>query len=468
MAKGERFKDDPKILKTKAIVMKINVVIILVFIVAISVLMLVLERPTHSDIEKRELAKFPELSLENYLSGQFFRDISTYFSDTVPFREDLVSLGAEIDRLMGIPSPTFYGPIKVVETEETTESTTEISTSPPETEATTETKEGAETTETEATTEETTATTEEEEPIGNLGDFNNNGIIVDGVKMYGETAGVMLFGGSQAASNRYATILNKYKETLGSEVNVYNMVVPTSAEFYLPSKYNAYSSDQKAAIDYIYSQLSEDIIPIDAYSELAAHVEEEIYFRTDHHWTQLGAYYAYVALCKEIGFDYPAIEDFEMKTKENYVGSLYTYTNDSRLLQSPETFTYYLPTVPYTTSLYDFNTLEYISAAMLFHEYASGTNTYSMFLGGDNLHLKVTTELDNDRSIIVFKESYGNAFIPYLVNSFENIYVVDIRYFGANAINYIKEQGITDVLFINNVFAANTDMLIAEIEGLYY
>ena len=74
---------------------------------------------------------------------------------------------------------------------------------------------------------------------------------------------------------------------------------------------------------------------------------------------------------------------------------------------------------------------------------------------------------ETGRKICVFKESYGNAFVPFLADSFDEIYVIDIRYFGRNAVEYIKENGITDVLFLNNAFAANTNSLIDGIEKLY-
>ena len=90
-----------------------------------------------------------------------------------------------------------------------------------------------------------------------------------------------------------------------------------------------------------------------------------------------------------------------------------------------------------------------------------------MVLGADAIHTKITTSFKNGRKIVVFKESYGNAFVPFLVNNFEEIYVIDIRYFGTNAVNYIKKIGATDVLFINNCFAANTSSLIKHIEDLY-
>ena len=65
------------------------------------------------------------------------------------------------------------------------------------------------------------------------------------------------------------------------------------------------------------------------------------------------------------------------------------------------------------------------------------------------------------------RQSYGNAFVPFLVNNFEEIYVIDIRYFGTNAVEYLKKTGVTDVLFIDNCFAANTSSLISGIERMF-
>jgi hypothetical protein len=160
-------------------------------------------------------------------------------------------------------------------------------------------------------------------------------------------------------------------------------------------------------------------------------------------------------------------DDYEKKTKDGFVGSLYTFTNDNTLKNSPEVFTYYMPQSEFHTYYYDYSTLSLKGEGVLFHEYAEGVNMYSMFLGTDNIHVKITTSLDTGRKAIVFKESYGNAFAPYLVDLFDEIYVVDIRYFGRNAVQYIQEQGITDVIFIDNIFAANTDSLIDGIESLY-
>ncbi len=311
---------------------------------------------------------------------------------------------------------------------------------------------------------------EAQQPQGEILDiaqFSNNGIVVDGVEMYGEIAGVMLFGGSASAGQYYANVLNAYRQALGDEVNIYNLLIPTSAEFYLPNRFSRYSSSQQDSINYIYSLLDDGITTIDAYSAIKAHSDEYIYARTDHHWMQLGAYYAYTAFSETLGQAYPALSEYEHRQKDGFIGSLYHYTNDSRLLTAPETFVYYMPpNVDYVVRQLNYNTLAYMYDNQLYHEYASGGNMYGMFLGGDALHLKIETSVANGKSIVVFKESFGNAFIPFLVNNYETVYVIDIRYFGPSAIDYIKDEQINDVLFLNNIFAANTHSLISCIDNL--
>lgn len=447
---------------------KISAAVILSVIALTAVMLAVLPRPKTSELEKRELVPMPEFSVQALFSGEYFSGIAEHFSDTVPFREQLVVLNSRMKKAMGISSPTFYGTVDIVaddegnSLEETPVLTEPVQTEPVPQQTDISAGEKAEETVSEPAVSETNVS----ETTG-IADFSNNGIVVDGVKMYGEDAGVMLFGGNKKQGARYADIINKYKASLGN-VNVYNMVVPTSVEFYLPKKYSKYSSSEKESIDYIYSCLSPDVTPIDAYSKLSEHTDEYIYLRTDHHWAPLGAYYAYTAFCEALGMEYHPITDYTEKVKEGFVGSLYGYTNDITLANAPEQFHYFLPPdVTYSVQTYYYDTLAPKNGGALFHEYVEGANCYGMFLGADAIHTKITTSTQNGRKIVVFKESYGNAFVPFLVNNFEEIYVIDIRYFGTNAVDYIRKIGATDVLFIDNCFAANTSSLIKHIEDLY-
>ena len=438
-------------------------------VIALTAVMLaVLPRPEVSELEKRELAPMPEFSAEALFSGEYFSGIAEHFSDTVPFREQLVVLNSRMKKAMGISAPTFYGTVDIVADDEGNSLEDEpVQITPQQTEPVMQQTDAADDSPDEAASEPAVSETTTASETTGIADFSNNGIVVDGVKMYGEDAGVMLFGGNKKQGARYAEIINKFKASL-ENVNVYNMVVPTSVEFYLPKKYSKYSSSEKDSIDYIYSCLSPDIIPIDAYSKIAEHTDEYIYLRTDHHWAPLGAYYAYTAFCEALGMEYHPITDYTEKVKQGFVGSLYGYTNDITLANAPEEFHYFLPPdVTYSVQTYNYATLAPNKGGALFHEYVEGANCYGMFLGADAIHTKITTSTQNGRKIVVFKESYGNAFVPFLVNNFEQIYVIDIRYFGTNAVDYIKKIGATDVLFIDNCFAANTSSLIKHIEDLY-
>lgn len=436
---------------------------------------LILERPTVSETENRELETIPDISLKSYLDGSFAARLDKYFTDTVPYRDKLTEYAAALENAKGIPAPQFYG-VETVNDAPQEENPAQLpvpvpaqteQTEPPSiSEAVLPTYTAVPPAETYAA--ETAAVSESvTETSGDVSEFLNNGIIVNGVDMYGEKAGIMLFGGNDKQGQRYAELISSYKRELGDGVNVYNMVVPTSVEFYLPQKYAKYSNSEKREIEFIYSKLTDGVIPVDAYSVLEAHKDEYIYFRTDHHWSDLGAYYAYTAFCGAIGQTPPALSDYTVKTKDElFVGSLFGYTNDITLKNNPDTFTYYMTKSPFSGETFKYDTLTSAGRNVIYHEYASGSSMYGMFLGSDGIHVKITTSAGTGRKIVMFKESYGNAFAPYLIDSFDEIYVIDIRYFGRNAVQYIKDVGATDVLFINNVFAANTSKLIDGIERM--
>ena len=101
-------------------------------------------------------------------------------------------------------------------------------------------------------------------------------------------------------------------------------------------------------------------------------------------------------------------------------------------------------------------------ASTIMADYASGVNMYSVFLHGDQPLTEIQTENKNGRKAVVVKESFGNAFSPF----YETVYIVDQRYFELNLLDFIKQNGVTDLIFINNVFAANTAVQIQWIQGL--
>ena len=124
------------------------------------------------------------------------------------------------------------------------------------------------------------------------------------------------------AATYYAAIVNKFGEVLPDNVNIFNIVVPSSSEFYGTSEVY---TNQTVGIKKIYENLSQRIIPVNAIKPLYAHADEGIYFRTDHHWTQRGAYYAYEALMNIKGEEVAPISDFPVKTGK-YTGSFANFS----------------------------------------------------------------------------------------------------------------------------------------------
>ena len=136
--------------------------------------------------------------------------------------------------------------------------------------------------------------------------------------------------------------------------------------------------------------------------EILWHKSEYIYFGTDHHWTGLGAYYAYVAFCKAAAINPISLDAMTYKVKKKYLGSLYYLTRDSRLKENPDSVEYWMVPGNHKTLRYGSITSKG-TPATLYAEYASGGNAYGVFLGGDNPLMKIDNEIKNGRKCVIVK-----------------------------------------------------------------
>ena len=465
-AKSQKKYREPRTPKRRRISDIVYLMTILTAFETIGLALLVFPRSTESITEKRELKKFPELSAESWFSGDFTAGVSEWFSDTVPFRDEVTDLSTQLRELRGFRQDGIrLHNVGTVQTDASKPDTSapEQPSEPQEQPGTAsgESGENSSTAQTSKPQTTTAAPTEEEEPVINEDDsvtITNNGIAVVG------TRALMLYGGSYSVGEKYAGVVNRYKELLGDDVNVYAMVIPTSCEFYSPESVKAYCGSQKDNIDYVYSLLKNST-GVDAYSSLKKHLREDIYLRTDHHWAPLGAYYAAQAFAETAGVPFLDISEYEQRVVHDYVGTMYGYSGDAVLKNNPEDFVYYVPkTVDYTTTYYDYILQDGKIAganapyeADFFIKYSDGNGmAYCTFMGGDAKIVKVSTNAGTGRKLAIFKDSYGNALPPFLMGSFDEIIVIDMRYFTHNAIDYLKENGVTDVLFANNAFHAAT------------
>lgn len=414
-------------------------------VVVLAVVLLLAPRSTISYEENRVLAEKPKFSLTSLLDGSYTSGWSEYYNDTVPFRSKLKKTISAMMQWTGVQSEedtVFFGNVSQVKKKTTTPAAT---TEPAETIVAAVGNSDETATEPVVTTTVVTTTEDpNDEPAAEIGE----GIILD------HKRAVCVYGGSFSVGQDYAETLNAYQQDLGSDVQVYSLVAPTAVSYYLPEEYANYTASETENIDNINSYLN-GVKPVDVYNALKPHTAEAIYARTDHHWLPLGAYYAAEAFAKVADVPFASLSDYDTATKKDYVGSMYTYTESAVLLDNPEEFTYYIPKNKYKTTYYSTSFTDPTEGDLLMNlDGYDNSMYYLVFMGGDDKITHVETDCKNGRTLVIFKDSYGNALVPCLTSSFENIYVCDMRYFELNAIDFCKQVGCTDLLFAMNTFSA--------------
>lgn len=267
-------------------------------------------------------------------------------------------------------------------------------------------------------------------------------------------------------ADKYAAVINKTAAAMPEGVKFYSLVAPTAVEFYGTKTYREGAHSQRDAIKNIYSKLDENVISVDAYSSLVEKSEEYIYFRTDHHWTARGAYYAYTAFCNTAGVTAPKIESFATHKIEDFVGSLYRSSQAEALKKNPDYVECFELLVDAANTVYSTPEMNDGIDTYIVAKKVNGDNKYLAFISGDQPLEKIKTSVANGKKILVLKESFGNAFVPFLCNNYEEIYVVDPRKIDMYLPDFVKENGIQEVLAINYCFGISNSKYCNELEKL--
>lgn len=287
----------------------------------------------------------------------------------------------------------------------------------------------------------------------NTGHFNNNikAFYAGNVLVCGDY-GLEYFKMNEKGNENYAKIVNDFAEKYPS-LNVTSLLIPKACAFYSPEGFSNGEENQKNFIAATYGMMTAaNIRKADAMSELSAHKGEYTYYRTDHHWTSLGAYYASRAYCTANGITPRELSDYTTVTNTGYTGSLYGYSGNSSYLKAQPDYTVaHLPKANCT--------LTYTSGGTTYNGQLLNlsTNNYSyMFICGDQPFTQIKTDNSTGKKLIVFKESYGNAFVPFMADYYDEIIVIDIRKDTQSVAKIIADYGITDALIINNVQGATS------------
>lgn len=279
-----------------------------------------------------------------------------------------------------------------------------------------------------------------------------------------------LFYSGNKAAEYYADAINGYANKLPKDVKVYNMVVGNHTEFGLPErliKGGIETDSQSDNINHIIKNLSNRVTPVDCYNNLAEHCNEYIFYGTDHHWTALGAYYGYEAFCETAGLTPMDITKSEKTSIDGFLGSLYTATGSAVLASNTDTVDYYsLPNNTSATMMERYGSTT-INVDVYYPAATAGELTYGVFCWGDTAQFVINSDCGTGKKIAVVKDSFANAFAPYLSANYDEVHLIDYRYWYGDLPQYLKDNGIKEVLFLNNTMSANTASQVDSISNVF-
>jgi len=330
--------------------------------------------------ENRYLAKRPELSLANLISGRFTRQFEEYVTDEFALRDQWVLLKADLEML--------------------------------------------------------------------LLRRENNGIFF--------ASGGYLLENFQPgpALERNIQQLNRFAHTY-PDIKTHVLLAPNSVALYphrLPPFAKVY--DQGLVVEEVKSSLDNAKF-IDVRDVLHRHREEYIYFRTDHHWTMRGAYYAYTTLARSLGLIPLSPAELETATiSQDFWGTYFAKANNR--YSRGDSIELLLPKTPVAVQV-SFNDKAGSFNSLYFPQHLETRDQYAYFLDGNHPLTVIATENSQGGKLAVFKDSFAHALLPFLAQHYQEIHVIDLRFFNAGLGEYFQEHNIDQALFLYNVSGFSSD-----------
>lgn len=329
--------------------------------------------------ENRNLAQFPELTVDTLLSGEFQSGLADFLSDQIPGREFWIRANTGIKKWLG---------------------KTEI-----------------------------------------------NGVYFGDDGYYFQQFTEESYDPARKAA--IFSLLNQFAGKVDAKVNI--LMVPTPAAVLsgkLPTNAPMYDAD---AMWESLKTATPNCGFIDLRQSFAAS-GEQLYYRTDHHWTNAGAYLAYTEFCKAMGLDAKPIASFGVQqVSDSFLGTIYSKTLDG----SAQAEAIFAPQeLPKLTVTFDGGkTADSIYA----EEFLAKKDQYAYFFGGNWGRVDIDTGVDNGKSIVIIKDSFANSFVPYLLGEYEQITMLDLRYFAGNVQQTVADTGADEVLFLYEMTNLLTD-----------
>lgn len=269
------------------------------------------------------------------------------------------------------------------------------------------------------------------------------------------TAGKRLIGGVYFASSNHLIGQQEEANKMLVERNIqsllqlrengtplYVALIPNAASIWADKlPYGSPELDQSSLIKEVYSGLGEGCI--DIYSTLFDHRQEDIYYRTDHHWTSLGAYYGYEAMIRGMGMEPVRLEMYSPTLlSDGFYGTLYSKAPAHWI--SPDEIYFYAPDMGVKVTAYDGK--EYVERALYCMENLEKKDKYTVFLGGNQPQIVIETNMPGKPTLLVLRDSYFDSLVPFLQPHFSQIHLIDVRYYQQDLEQYIRENKIDMVL----------------------
>lgn len=371
---------------------KLSIALFFAIIVILPMATFLLPKKSFSEMENRTLAKAPEFSFAKYKDKSYMKEVESFLSDHMVFREDFASTKTKLELLQG------------------------------------------------------------RKEVNNV--FICDNMLIEKISEP-----------EADTTNSNIDAINKFSAKYKNKLNTSIMLVPTASEFY-SSQIPSYVSvqDQTKYISDFYAKLK-NINTIDAYTPLAAVADNSyIFYRTDHHWTSYGSYVGYTAMGKTLGYKPATLDMFNVQhASQGFLGTLYSKVLYGDKLQDQIDLYHYskgdvvTDVIKYTAK----NTQTYQS--ILFKENLQKKDKYSVFLGGNDAVVKIKTSVNNNKKIIIFKDSFTHSMMQFLPLHYQEIVLVDLRYLNKPLNEYININEYQQALFVYNMAGFVNDNSIKKI-----
>lgn len=219
--------------------------------------------------------------------------------------------------------------------------------------------------------------------------------------------------------------------------------------------------DQNKTMDSIYKELDPNIKNIDIRKSMLEFQDEYLYYKTDHHWTSLGAFYAYREFAKQVNnlevnlldYDSYVVDRNFHGTLSNKTGSFGIRDNISILVQK-NCDDYYVQ-----------NENDEIIGSIYNSSSLKSQDKYAVFLGGNKGIQRIEIDNDSDKHLLLIKDSYANTFVQFLLNDYRSITIIDPRYYLDDIEKVVQNDLITDVMYLYNANTFVEDTSIADVLG---